>query len=214
MNFIATITRNIILTDPVHFQALKYGTLNLRAYSARIHQPVETAVKKKVALSSIVIALSRLKKSISSSDVSLTPIALENVHHKLGLSVITYDKVAQTLKELGTIAKLRSRDKEYFVISEGVHEVTIVGEHGGVDEVERMVRKDCKLRLDDVTAVTVIFDQNHLEVQHIVYALVIQLELKNINLIQVVSNLTEITFILEQKYLDDTLEIFKKYLGK
>ncbi len=208
----AQVSLDIIQSDQVHFEALRRRTLNLRAYAKLIQPRVEAEAKKSVSIASIVVALSRIRKSLKEIAPLRPQVSIENLSIKADLSVITYEKTAENLVFLSKITSFQHRDKDFLVVAEGIAEITIVGDVQKINEIEKTLKTNRKARFDDAVAVTIHFDQKYVEIPNVLFNFVSNLAIKRVNLLQIVSNLTEVSFIVEQKYVDDTIDVFKRYL--
>lgn len=213
MNNISIITQEIILSDEIHLEALRLNTLNLRAYASLIKDRVEESAHKEVKLNSIVIALSRIRKNLKNIQVLRPEAKIENLSIKSDLSVVTYEKTADVLSKLSKLSAIERRDKDFFVIAEGLAEITIVGSIENINIIEKEIGQKYKIRVNDAVAVTIRFDEKYIEIPNVLYNFVSSLAIKRVNLLQVVSNLTEVSFIISKKYMNDTVDVFKRYLS-
>jgi hypothetical protein len=212
MNSVAEITENILLTDNAHQEALRQGTLNLRSYASLIHKQVEILCKKEVKTGTIVIALSRLRENLQKIPSLKPEVIIENLTIKAGLSVLTYEKTNQTLVKLSNLIPTQRKEQEFFVISEGMVEVTLVGSTGNINQIEKGMEIPSKSKFNNAVALIIRFDEKYVEIPNVLYNFVSNLAIKRINLLQVVSNLTEVSFIINKGYLNDAMDVFKTYL--
>lgn len=182
MNKVSDITYSILLSDHAHLETLKNNTLNLRAYASKIQSQVESQCKKQVKLGSIVIALSRLKSKIEDIPSLRPEVTIEGLSVKSDLAAVTYEKTASILQELSKNLNFERRDKDFFVISEGMAEVTIVGPSEGVAKIVQSMPVEPKAKFENAVSVTVMFDEKYIVVPNVLYSFVSSMAVKRINL--------------------------------
>lgn len=213
MNTVAEITKNIINADQAHLEALRSDTLNLRAYAQLIHNKVEIHAKKRVKIGTIVVTLSRIKDNLQNIPNLIPDVVIESLSIKSSLSVITFEKTTALLKILSTFTIHHHEEKDILVISEGITEITIVSSHENIDAIEEKTKTMYKTRFNEAIAVTIRFDEKYVEIPNVLYSFTSSLAVKRVNLLQIVSNLTEVSFIINKMYLNDTLDVFKSFLN-
>ncbi|MFY9462754.1 MAG: hypothetical protein WAP52_01055 [Candidatus Sungiibacteriota bacterium] len=205
---ISGVVEGIIRQDEVALSAFNSGYLNLSAYAASIRREVEVRAKKPVRVGSIVVALSRLKKSGGKTDKrkSLLPeVVIEDLSVKSGLVEIAFDRTA------GNLARLRElyRDSainagDFFMVTQGTGEITIIALETALPHIMRVMRPArSKATIRNLVGLTARFDEKYLAIPNVVFVFVRRLALKHINIVEIVSTYTELTFIIDQKDLQE-----------
>lgn len=203
--------QEILFQDSPHLEVLRCGTLNLRAYAKSIKTQVELKTKKEVKLGSMVMALSRLAKNLASIDDLKPQVQIESLSIKSGLTVVNYEKTVKVLNTLSAV-KISRKTQDFFVISEGVSEIAIVATTRTINQIEKSITDKTKSKFSNAVAITLTFDSNYVEMPNVLYRFVSALAVKRVNLLEVVSTLTEVSFIIDSQYMDEAVNVFKTFL--
>jgi hypothetical protein len=206
---IADLVSDQLMSSEIALSALSSGYLNLSAYAVSIQPQIERLARKPVRAGTIVVALSRLAKSLTDSKrPPLLPEArIENISVKTGLVEIAFDKSKvnrDKLQRLYQDSDFISAD--FFAVTHGVGELSIVIP----EELKKAVLKlygnqKPKLVLENLASLTLRYDEKNIYTPNITFAVLRPLALKRINIVEIVSTFTELTFILDQ---DDLQEAF------
>lgn len=209
---ISNVVREIIQEDLVATEAIRLGILNLSAYASQIKHEVEARTLKEVKNSSIVVALSRLEiEQISSGTIS-PYVPIRNISVKGSLAELTYEKTESSLADLSIIDTSLLRSREFFAITEGLVEITIVCPREKIPRIEAHFSTLAKSKIDKLVAITVRFPPEFLSIPNAIYTLVSALAIKRINLVEVISTYTELSFIVQQENLEITLASLHRYM--
>lgn len=199
MYSISEAVSEIISEDVQASEALAKGYLNFSAYARLIKPEIESRTYKSVKLATIVVALSRLDKA----KFELIPdVAVESISLHMNLSDITVEKTKQTLELLRMFMEREGAglEKNFFTSTRSQTELTIVADSELVAKLARQFnRKQIPLFVENVAGVTVKFDAHFLEVPNFIFALVNRLAAGKINLVELVSTATEVTFFVDNK---------------
>ncbi|MBP7057258.1 hypothetical protein KBB08_02095 [Candidatus Gracilibacteria bacterium] len=208
---IAEVVKELISADYVHLESLRTHTLNLHAYASLIQPTIELRAKKPVKVGSIVMALSRLSKSLASVPELIPTVVIETLVVKSGLTVVNYEKTSKLIAILSQASIARS-DRDFFVISEALAEIAIVAPNENMKVIEALIPYQPKSKFTDAVAITLRFGIDYVVIPNVLYAFVSTLAMRRINLLEIVSTLTEVAFIIENKDMDVAVDIFKRFL--
>jgi aspartokinase len=103
-------------------------------------------------------------------------------------------------------------DHDFFAISEGTREIILIVPQETVKDIKNIFRNKMKAEYRNLVALSVRFSPDYVAQPNVLYALLGVLAIKRINLIEIVSTYTELTFILEQKDLEIAVQVFHKYI--
>lgn len=205
---ISDAAREILYSSEVALSAFNDGYLNLSAYAKTIRREIEARTKKSVQTGSIVVALSRMRKSAGKQDrrKPLTPdIAIDDLSVKSGLVEATFDRTS------GNLARLRElyRDpainaSDFFMVTQGTGEITIIALGTALPHIIRVMRPARpKTTIKNLVGLTARFDEKYLAIPNVIFTFVRRLALKRINIAEIVSTYTELSFIIDQKDLQE-----------
>lgn len=209
MKKIAEIVTEIVVGDEIALEALRSGTLNLSAYAGRVRPTVEQSLYKEVRKGSIVTALSRLTQKVASVPALRVQVHIKDMNIKSPLGEITYERTSQLTTKISRVVS-KYAEKGLFTVTLGVGEVTLIL----AQEIKSNVMKDIGVKpngqYNDLVAITVRFaEEKYIEVPNMIYTLMSTLASKRINLIEIVSTFSEISFIVRHKDMKETIDILK-----
>lgn len=205
------VVREIVSANQAALECLRKHMLNLRAYAKQIQPEVIKRAKKSVQLGSIVMALSRLSQQTDAIPELIPTVIIEGLSVKSGLTVVNYEKSSQLISILSQ-ASIERSDKDFFVISESLAEIAIVAPHTSMQTIEKLIPYQHKSKFTNAVALTLRFDFHYVEIPNVLHTFVSTLAMKRINLLEIVSTLTEVTFIIESKDMDTAVDVFKNFL--
>lgn len=203
---ISDVVRDILYSSEVALSAFNDGYLNLSGYAKQIRKEVEARAKKPVRPGSIVTALSRMKKSAGRAvpSTSLLPdVAIEDLSVKSGLAEIAFDRTASNLARLRELYRDSSINAgDFFMVTQGTGEITIIALENALPHISRIMRPArSKAAIKNLVGLTARFDPDYLAVPNVIFTFVRRFALKRINITEIVSTYTELTFIIDQKDL-------------
>ena len=208
---ISQIVEEILKQDDLALAAAQKGWLNFSAYARSIKSQVEEATFKDVQEGSIVTALTRLVDELPKhQDLQTDTIQSLAVHSNLeGITYERSEAISEQIKEI--YHQVAADNKTYLTVTQGINEVTVVAE-ARVAQVFREKLQSIGKIYDkkNLVGITVKFDLRYLEIPNLIFALTKRLAYKSINIIEIVSTATELTYIIEKKDLSTALEQLQK----
>lgn len=190
----------IIENDHDAYVACQRGILNLSAYARTIKNEVEKLTKKSVNLKSIVVGLSRIQKEIKKTDPQESAFKVINLSIQTDLEELTYEKTTENIKLFREVyTTLTSEGHKYLTATQGLNEITIIGETLNMSGFKTAFNKIKPLfNKNGLAGITVKFPANLINVPNAIFHLIKKLAIKKINIIEVVSTFSELTFIIDQ----------------
>lgn len=202
---------DVLQRDDIAGSAAQQGWLNLSSYARSIKPQIEDMLMKDVQEASIVTALSRLVADAHQASVVPTNVIQRLAVHT-NLAGITYERSERTSEKTREVYhRVSTDDKTFLTVTQGINEVTIIAE-SSVAQVFRKALAGAHKVYDkaNLVGITVKFAPNNLEVPNLIFALTRRLAYKNINIIEVVSTATEMTYIVERQNVALALEQLQK----
>ena len=203
----------ILFSSDLALEALRSGILNLSAYAAQILPQVEATTYKTVQVPSIVVALSRIAKTLDQS-ASLKPkVQLDEISIKSPLCDLTFEKTTQTLHQARTLAHhLDIQNQHFLTMTQGVNEITIIATQEYRAEILEHFKTPPKQMFSELVGVSMRFSETYLSEPNVIYTLLSFLAVKRINLIEIISTYTELTVVIEQKQMQLALLALNQFL--
>ncbi len=208
---IAQAVEEIIKQDDLALAAAQKGWLNFSAYARSIKQQVEELTFKDVQEGSIVTALTRVVDELPPlRDVQTDTIQSLAVHSNLeGMTYERSDAVSEQIKQI--YHQIAADNKTYLTVTQGINEVTVVAESRVAKVFREQLQSASKIYdKKNLVGITVKFDLRYLEIPNLIFALTKRLAYKSVNIIEIVSTATELTYIIDKKDLPIALEQLQK----
>lgn len=208
---VSEVVREILSEDSFIIEALQRGLMNLNFYAKQIQPLVENKARKPVALGTIVVSLARLKKEIQNQHLFNPKVHIKDLSVKSSLCEITYSKTDDVLEKVSALTGVLIDKYDFFTVTQGLHEVTIVCSEDIKEEIIKHFKLQPKVVIDQLVAVTVNFSDEYMVVPNTIYSLVGILATKQINLIEIVSTYTELSFVVYKNELEKTIGALNNY---
>lgn len=207
---ITSVVEIIISDDPLVYEGLKKGIINLSSYASSIRSKVEHLCKKPVKTTSITVALSRLQKRLDKKKDFIPQVSISSYSVLSNLCELTYEKTGESLKKLSNLDRSWLKEKDYLAISVGMSEVTIIIPSYAKERVSSHFKLKPKATIDHLAAVTVSFPDTYLKIPNTIFSLIYRLAAKRINIIEIISTYTELAYIVSSEDVSSVLQCIEK----
>lgn len=204
----------LIQADELARETLRAGLLNLSAYADKIKKNVENLTLKEVKKGTIVVALSRIKGNLTAGPLQTPEIQINNLSVKSSLCVYTYEKTADTQRKIAVLNPFLLPMNDLFSVTEGQSEITIIFAEKSKELIENHFQIKPKSKYEDAVSISVQFSKKFADQPNFLYGLLRSLAAKRINLIEIVSTFTEITFILTKEDLETAMKVLNAFFVK
>lgn len=206
---IAQVTLEILNSDEIAQESLSRGVLNLTAYAKKIKPLIEKRLYKPVRIGSIVTSLSRIAANTEVTSLKV-PVRIEDMSIKSPLCELSYERNNKITKGIADLV-IKYSGQGFFTSTQGIGEITIIASQIFKDEIIKVLGVPTIGYYDNLSAITVRFiEKDYIEVPNMIYTMVSALAVKHINLIEIVSTFTEISFIVSQQDIRSVVDIFKE----
>jgi hypothetical protein len=184
----------------LHF-GLANGILNLTKTAKFLRPLIESRTKKRVSISALTMALSRLKVRKRSANARLKEIKLSALNVHKDLVAVTYEKTAATMRALERAEQEERHNGAYFVTTVGTTEATLLIHAPRAMHLKKLFPTEPKAEIANLAALRAQFDEKYVLSVGMVYTLVQQLAFQNINIVEFSSTYTELALYVNQKDL-------------
>jgi hypothetical protein len=208
---IAKHVEELLLQDDVALAAAQKGLLNLSAYAREIQPQITVKLLKDIQLASIVTALSRLVMDLERQPDGKKDIIQSLAVHS-NLEGITYERSAFVSDKIRDMYyRINVDDYTFLTVTQGINEITIVAD-AAIAETFRAELRGARKVYDkmNLVGITAKFKVGNLEIPNLIFSLTRRLAYKNVNIIEVVSTATELTYIIEKSNLSAAIEQLQK----
>jgi len=202
--------KDIVSDSEEILSCLSQGLLNLSAYAKKIQSSVEKRTKKQVKQGTIVVALSRYAKNLEIKRALVPTITWRDIAVKTGLIEIAFDKTRPNRDRLQILYQTpQFLSADFLTITHGVGELSIITNENLEQPVMSIFGKQKpKFVLRGLCGLTVRFDEHYIHEPGLTLSLVRKVALKRINIVEMVSTFTELTFLLYEKDMSSALAEF------
>jgi len=203
----------IVKRSPYLEDALARGVINVSALARRILPQVREEAMKEVRQGAVIMAISRLacdlkrRNEIRKGFFAASP----DLMVRSGLIEMTFafsDTLVRHQKDL--LDRIGSKRDLFVTFTHGVFEMTVIAGRGLDGEIREAFEGEKLLaRIETLSAVTVKLPQGSPEVPGIYSYILKALAWENINVVEVVSTLNELTLIIADKDIDRAFAVLK-----
>lgn len=209
---ISMVVKRLFLESDTAQLAVAEGLLNVSEFARKIRPAVEKLAMKDVAEGTIRTALYRFFETQKLG--SLKPkVVLSSLSVHPNLIDVTYEKAQRVIETVPLFLSHinRSQQSLFYTVTQGQDEITIIADRSFREEIINQFGQPKKL-YQDLVAITVKFDEKYLTVPNMIYTLMASLAVKRVNVMELVSTLTSLTFIVDKDELTTTLAVLKRML--
>lgn len=210
---VSSCVKKIVDSSPFIHEMLINGILSYSNYASSIQDEVQKAYTSPVKQSAIVMALRRYADELKRSGTRQKPGNVDyNIVMKTNIFDLNLVRRDNFITKLGELYSRVSTEKGDFLnITLGNHEVSLAVSEKYRSLVEELAKDEEVLtQMDDLVALTLIFSGDFLQTPGIVYEAVRRLAWEQINVIEIVSTMNELTFVIKR---DDSMKAFNVLQG-
>ena len=208
---IQPIVRELVLRELEAYIALTEGYMNMSSYAYKIKPVVEKETKKKVTITSLVVALSRLKIELKKQKPLIQDVVIKNITTKLPLTELVYENSNRFIEEFGSLHKDISLTREdFFVATVSINEMNIIVSSNLANKIERHFKSKPKFINHNFAAVGVSLSDDNFNRPNVFFSLLSVTARARINIEELVSTSTELVFIIAEKDFTKTVTLFSE----
>lgn len=210
---VSSCVKRIVDKSPFIHEMLINGILSFSNYASSIQDEVQKVYGKEVKASAIVMALRRygeeLKRENAKNDHGNVEYGIVMKTNIFDVNLVRKDNF---ISKLGVLYRNISTEKGDFLnITLGSHEVSLAVSEKYRYLVDELTEGEEILnQMNDLVALSLIFTGDFLQTPGIVYEAVRHLAWEQINVIEIVSTMNELTFVIKR---EDSMKAFDVLQG-
>ena len=210
---ISDVIYEIVRENPSLNFGLHHRLLNLSQVARFIKPIVETRTHKEVTESAILMNLSRMQgRFVDFDPAQLAEVVLDKVTVHSGLCTLTVSKTARIHRRVNDLFSLVRDDGGFITITEGLGEITIILDDDHFELARTTLGEEPRFCNRNLASVGVKFSEKMMERPGLIYQLMQQVVLLNINVIEVVSTATEFNIYLHENEVERAFEaIYRRF---
>tara|TARA_Y100000310_G_C20472884_1_gene710945 strand:+ start:66 stop:725 length:660 start_codon:yes stop_codon:yes gene_type:complete len=206
---VAHLVEKIIEQKPFLQEALSKGIVNNAALAEELLPQIEKELKKRVKFSAVNMAIRRLSEKLKKTFVSTAKFDKDtDITIKSDLIEITIFKTQDIQKHIKQIYDLVDFNQgDFLTITQGLHEMMIITNQKHAQAITKLFPKSSiKKIIKNLSSLTLNIPITAIETVGLFYIVTRALNWENINIVDIVSTLTEMTFMVKE---DDTAKSFE-----
>ncbi|HQB53872.1 MAG TPA: hypothetical protein PK909_00235 [Sphaerochaeta sp.] len=212
---VSSCVKRIVDKSPFIGEMLTLGILSFSNYAALIGDEVERALGKPAKSSAIVMALRRYGEDLKRSNLVRDTA---NVDYQIVMKTNIFDinlvRRDSFIGKLGSLYNQISTEKGDFLnITLGSHEISLAVSEKYRSLIKELTKDEEILnKEDDLVALSLVFTGDFLQTPGIVYEAVRHLAWQQINVIEIVSTMNELTFVISREDSMRAFDVLQSFL--
>ncbi len=213
---IARVVEKIVERKPFLEEALSREIVNYVALAEMLKPEVEREMKKRVKTSAIMMALRRLSEKLQKGFIKLAQIKFKetDITIKSDLMEVTVLKshtIIDNIRKLYDVIDFSRGD--FLTITHGIHEITLITNKKYRSKILVILEKEKVVKIiGNLSSLTIHIPIEAVEIMGFFYVVTKALNWENINIIEIVSTLTEMTFILREEDISRAFNVMKSLI--
>ena len=193
-------------------QAIEDNLINYSSLARQIKPGIEKELMKRIEVSAVGMALRRAAKSIQKRKNTYSIIHPEEIIVRSGIVEYTFERSETISQAVASFLQATAQEKKYFsVVTEGVFEVAVILSSQYEQKAKELFKKEkVTSRQEHISAVTLRLPTNNVIVPGVYHRFLQKLSWENINIVDVVSTLTEFTILLSETDVDRAFTLLKE----
>jgi aspartokinase len=187
---------------PLLQETLRQGIINYAALAEKLKPRIERELGRPAKESAIIMALRRHAEQLNEKKLHKKVIALSSeIIMKTNLIDISVYKSPQLFKKLEQLYRTVSYEKgDTLNIIHGNYEVSIITNNRYKDKVLTILKEEKMLNIEEhLVSLSLQMNKEFLYTPGVLFTVIRKLAWENINIFEVISTATEMTFILNEK---------------
>jgi aspartokinase len=214
---VSKIVKDIVKDQPYLLEAINRGIIHFGNLSAELKPKVEIILEKKVTDSSIIMALRRYADELQEMSEKEGKRRLYcEITMKTSICDYNVVKTPKLLQMIPSFYGLVELDRGDFLnVTIGNHEVSIVASQKHFKAISEKLKKEKILdKKSDLVALTIVFDGDFFNTPGITYQVLQALAWKNINILEIISTISELTLVIDKNDSIKSYEVLHDLIDK
>ncbi len=190
-----------------------YKLLNLTKVAKFIKPHIEAKTKKRVTENAILMSLSRIQ-SETKRKIKDSEFKIENMIIHSDLCTMTFYNTKDTHQKINRLYAGVLNEKGFMTITEGSNEITIIFENRFLSKIKSELHEKPKYSKEKISSICIKFNEKYMKIPGLLYLILQQIALQNLNIIELNSTETEIILYLETKDIKYAFDIiYNKFIN-
>ncbi len=201
MPSIAQIVEELVMERPFLADALRRGLINYGALADELLPSAQRETKRPVRHAAVMMALRRLSEKLEAQEVRTPDFKKSEVTIRSNLFELTVRNTSRAFEKIHEYRRRVAHERgEILTITDGLHELTIISNRQHLAPLKKLLRSEhVKNITENLSLLTITIPDDALGTPGYFATLTRAFAWENINIIEIVSTLTEMTFALHDK---------------
>lgn len=203
---------HIIKQTPFLEEAISLKIVNLSSLARKIKPQIQEKLLKDIQTGAIIMALKRIEDKLQSHSLNQTnSVLVSDLTVRTKLTEFTFINSPDLMRKQENILKIANKEKSSFLtFTHGVFETTLIISSNLEKESEKIFQKEKLIfKLSNLSAITIILPKKSVSQPGVYYQILKKLAWDNINIVEVISSMTELTIILDDNNVDKAFSALK-----
>lgn len=202
----------IIRSYPFLEEGLSRGIINYSAFAREVKPQIEKRLYKSVKEGAIVMALKRISENLGKKSGDKSDLNLTNLTVRSNLTEFTFLNSESLIDKQRELFNRLTDEKDIFcAISQGIRETTFIASSEAALAIERIFSSETLVaKIDHLSSITIHLPKETAETPGVYYQILKHLAWENINVVEVISTLSELTVVFNEKDIDKAFSTLKK----
>lgn len=201
----------IIQIYPFIEEGLSKGIINYSAFAREVRPQIEKRLYKDVKEGAIIMALKRINERLAKRSSKKSNINLTDLTVRSNLSEYTFLNSETLPRQTSELFNKILNEKDILcALSEGVRETTFVISSGLTNDMEKVFEEETLVaKFHNLSSITIRLPKEASYIPGVYYQILKMLAWENINIIEVLSTLSELTTVFDEKDVDRAFSALK-----
>jgi aspartokinase len=190
---------NMVTDDSFLQYGLQYCLFNLTKLAEHTRKHLEARTKKSVSTSAVLMALSRYQRGLKKFAPHPSKFRVKHLTLRTDLATVSVAKTAQSLTAVHDFHTRLQKTRSYITITESTGEVTLLFEATHLALAKKLLGRGIKFSNETLAALALHFSPEYAAEPGFLCAVLQQLLLQGINVVEVASTYTEFVLYIEEK---------------
>ena len=214
---VSHLVKKSVKSNPFLLEAMSKDLISFGNLAEQLKPEIEEELSKKVKEAAIVMALRRYSEELNSFDKKIKKFKFRGEiimrTNIMDFNVLKSQSLLNKLKNLYSLVDFERGDTLNIIL--GNNEIAIVTNEKYREKISNFLKGEKILNKEfDLVALTISLGENFFDTPGVIFTAVRKLAWEHINIYEIVSTMTELTFILSKKDSMKAYNVLQELVGK
>jgi len=215
MRSVSKAVEELVLRQPFLADALERGLLNYGAVAEEIMEDLEREIGEEVKPAAVVMALRRLGERLEDREVEAPIFKGSEITIRSNLFELTVTNSKSAFSAINDFRdNIAYEQGELLTVTHGLHELTVISNRKHLAAMRKALRgEEIRNTVEELSLLTVRIPLSAQKTPGYFYTLTKALAWEGVNIVEIVSTLTEMTFALSDKDVPRAYRIVQQVIA-